>query len=453
MQRIVVKNFLGIQEVDIKIGKVLVLIGEQASGKSTLAQLIYFFQTIQEDIFDVSFTDNYKEVFRNEHDLETFISDKFYHFFGSTKLWDSFEVNYYYGDNKSITLITSDDNKVLQIQVSSTLTTAIIQAYKNILEHKSSALQQPFSLYAKQASASINKRFELLSQVFELKQTNSLYIVAGRNATVSYPDLFKKYLFSSLERSIEEQKAAKPLAKKQNTDEILMLEFVKHVESIKERLSSAGGMKGIINSRKKNEYLILANEKIEHILKGKYVQDAMGERIKLQGQSNKYVLLKNASSGQQEAIRILQDLFLLIAEERTEMRVFEEPEANLFPIAQKEMIELMALMLNVVPDSSIIITTHSPYILSVINNLLFAGQVAAKSPDKKAAVKQLIHENFWLQPEDVNAYSLGNSYDSDKNYFEDIFNEETSTIDQNYLDAVSEMLGEEFYQLIDINNQ
>lgn len=453
MQRIVVKNFLGIQEVDIKIGKVLVFIGEQASGKSTLAQLIYFFQTIQEDISNISFTNNNKEVFRDENDLEEFITDKFYNFFGSTQFWDSFEVSYFYGNNKRITLSTSHDYKTLQVQITSTLTTGLIQAYKNILEHTTPEFQQLLRLPIKQAFASINKRHELLSQIFELKQANSLYVVAGRNATVSYPDLFKKYLFSSLQRSIEEQKAATPLAKKQNTNEILMLQFVGHVELIKENLSSAGGMKEIINSREKNEYLVLANEKIERILKGKYVQNIMGERIKLQGQSNKYVLLKNASSGQQEAIRILQDLFLLIAEERTEMRVFEEPEANLFPIAQKEMIELMALMLNVVPDSSIIITTHSPYILSVINNLLFAGQVAAKSPDKKAAVEQLIHEKFWLQPEDVNAYSLGNSYDSDKNYFEDIFNEATGTIDQNYLDAVSEMLGEEFYQLIDINNQ
>lgn len=453
MQRIVVKNFLGIQEVDIKIGKVLVLIGEQASGKSTLAQLIYFFQTIQEDIFDLSFASNNKEALRDEYELKEFIINKFYNFFGSTQFWDAFEVAYSYGVNKTITLSTSVNNKVLQVQITSYLTETIIEVCKDILNNTSPSFRQLLNTPITQALSEINKRHELLSQGFELKQANSLYIVAGRNATVSYPDLFKKYLFSSLERSIEEQKAAKPLAKKQNTDEILMLEFVKHVESIKQRLSSAGGIEEIINSREKNEYLILANEKIERILKGKYVQDAMGERIKLQGQSNKYVLLKNASSGQQEAIRILQDLFLLIAEERTEMRVFEEPEANLFPIAQKEMIELMALMLNVVPDSSIIITTHSPYILSVINNLLFAGQVAAKSPDKKAAVKELIHEKFWLQPEDVNAYSLGNSYDSDKNYFEDIFNEETSTIDQNYLDAVSEMLGEEFYQLIDINNQ
>ncbi|MFK7797947.1 MAG: AAA family ATPase [Aureispira sp.] len=453
MQRIVVKNFLGIQEVDIKIGKVLVLIGEQASGKSTLAKLIYFFQTIQGDIFDISFTNNGKEAFRSGYDLEKFIADKFYNLFGSTQFWDAFEVSYSYGDNKTIALSISDNNKALQVQITSYLTEAVLQVYKNILKDTSSNFSQLLKTPINQALSDINKRHYLLVQVFELQQARSLYTIAGRNATVSYSDLFEKYLFSSLERSIKEQRAAKHPAKKQNTDEIFMLEFVKHVESIKEKLSSPKAMQEIINSREENEHLVLANEKIERILKGKYVQDAMGERIKLHGQNNKYVLLKNASSGQQEAIRILQDLFLLIAEERTEMRVFEEPEANLFPIAQKEMIELMALMLNVVPDSSIIITTHSPYILSVINNLLFAGQVAAKSPEKKAAVQELIHEKIWLQPEDVNAYSLGNSYDPDKNYFEDIFNATTGTIDQNYLDAVSEMLGEEFYQLIDINNQ
>ena len=91
MQRIIVKNFLGVKEVDIKIGKVLVLIGEQASGKSTLAKLIYFFQTIQEDIFNIAYTDQNQGEFKNEYALQEFIDNKFYNFFGSTKFWDSFE--------------------------------------------------------------------------------------------------------------------------------------------------------------------------------------------------------------------------------------------------------------------------------------------------------------------------------------------------------------------------
>ncbi|WP_241993488.1 AAA family ATPase [Trichormus variabilis] len=41
MQKIIIKNFGAIQNAEIEVKKILVLIGEQASGKSTIAKLIY----------------------------------------------------------------------------------------------------------------------------------------------------------------------------------------------------------------------------------------------------------------------------------------------------------------------------------------------------------------------------------------------------------------------------
>lgn len=452
MQRIVVKNFQGIKEADVSISKVLVIIGEQASGKSTLAKLIYFFQTIQEDIFNLVFYDEKKLELKNGHALEEFITNKFYNFFGSTQFWEAFEVSYSYGEDKTISLSISEEYKMLNYQITTSFEKAIIQTYQDNVSIPD--IHKVFFLSVKQGLYNINQVHNSLSEIFNLNQTHTLYAIAGRNLTISYSDLFKKYLFSNIEQSIEKNRTAKPFSKQQNTDETLLLKFIEHVDKMKESLSIPMNMQAFLEANPENKALSSANSKIETILKGKYSQtSAMGEQIKIQGKSKRHIPLKNTSSGQQESIRILQDLFLIIAEEKPVMRIFEEPEAHLFPVAQKELIELMALMLNSVQNSSIIITTHSPYILSIFNNLLFAGQVAAKHPDKKEAVKQVVPEEFWLQPQDVNAYSLGNSYDPEKNYFEDIFDEETGIIDQNYLDAVSEMLGEDFYKLIEINNQ
>ncbi len=47
MQKIIIKNFGAIEYAEIEIKKVLVLIGEQASGKSTIAKLIYFFKSLR----------------------------------------------------------------------------------------------------------------------------------------------------------------------------------------------------------------------------------------------------------------------------------------------------------------------------------------------------------------------------------------------------------------------
>jgi predicted ATPase len=42
MEKIIIKNFGPIEDAEIEIRKVLVLIGEQASGKSTIAKLVFF---------------------------------------------------------------------------------------------------------------------------------------------------------------------------------------------------------------------------------------------------------------------------------------------------------------------------------------------------------------------------------------------------------------------------
>ncbi|MBR5655428.1 MAG: AAA family ATPase [Prevotella sp.] len=89
-----------------------------------------------------------------------------------------------------------------------------------------------------------------------------------------------------------------------------------------------------------------------------------GERIVHPGQG--YVYLKNASSGQQESIRILQDAFLSIYQGNKLLRIVEEPEAHLFPEAQMATIQLLLLMLNSSPSGHLILTTNSPYTLTYI---------------------------------------------------------------------------------------
>ena len=50
MQKISVKQFMAIKEAEVEFDKALVLIGEQASGKSTLSKLIYFFKSLPQDL-------------------------------------------------------------------------------------------------------------------------------------------------------------------------------------------------------------------------------------------------------------------------------------------------------------------------------------------------------------------------------------------------------------------
>lgn len=455
MQRIIVRNFLGIKEADISINKVLVLIGEQASGKSTLAKLIYFFQTLKDDIFDAVYTNDTDSDFDDDFFLKI-VANKFYEYFGFPHGWDSFDVVYYYSSGKIMCLNHNSKKGTFTKEINDEFGNLIYKTCDNAMKELSglSSSKNSKSAYINQAQRfkTAQKFTEKLNQIFESKQEDYLYTIAGRNATVAYSGLFEKYLFHALESAMEEsRKQNTPRKKSQNIEEILMLDFIKKVEAIKSRLLQSGGLQGILAESDNKAVLEVAVSKIESILKGKYIYDNGEEKIVLDTKNDRYVALKNASSGQQEIIRILQDLFLIIADKQPVMRIIEEPEANLFPVAQKAVIELMALMVSSVKDSQIILTTHSPYILSVLNNLLFAKRVATKNPATRLAVNAVIAENQWLDANEVSVYSLGNSYDKQADYCQNLLNPKTGTIDQNYLDSVSGMLGEEFDELFEIH--
>ena len=56
MQKLIIDNFKQISHAEIEVKDFLLLIGPQASGKSTIAKLIFFFKSIQQfyiDLFDI----------------------------------------------------------------------------------------------------------------------------------------------------------------------------------------------------------------------------------------------------------------------------------------------------------------------------------------------------------------------------------------------------------------
>ena len=94
-QRIEINNFGPVKEAKIEIRPLLVLIGQQASGKSTIAKLIYFFQSISAEFFSRYYQSD-REYVDMTQDLIVPIREKFYDFFGSTFHLPDFFITYYY---------------------------------------------------------------------------------------------------------------------------------------------------------------------------------------------------------------------------------------------------------------------------------------------------------------------------------------------------------------------
>lgn len=468
MQKIIIKNFGPVKDAEIEIKKIMLLIGEQASGKSTIAKLIYFFKTLKEDVLKSIFQSSESSDFDIEIGLINLAQKRFDVLFASLSSLPDFEIEFYYSIEKNKYLrLRNDKKKYLNVQLSKDFFNDKLERlntnFKDLFNKTKKTFQVNKRLYqdaifneddeffySQQDLIERHKISELLNQLFENEQENFLFLIAGRNVTVSHSDFFEKYFFADVINRLDQNSI------EERVDDKLIFDFIKRVSLTKDILKRFGNFKGLIERQPENtgikEYLNKILSRINKIMKGEYFIDNDSEKIILDNQEKIY--LNNASSGQQEVIRILQDIFMIFDQNSKVLRILEEPEAHLFPVAQKQLVELLALMVNYQPENQLIITTHSPYILSVFSNLLFASRVVEKNSTAEAEVQEIIDKDCWLNPQEFSAYSLGNhSFPEEMQYCEPIFDNKMGNIKQNYLDTVSEILGAEFSQLYSIHGK
>ena len=123
--------------------------------------------------------------------------------------------------------------------------------------------------------------------------------------------------------------------------------------------------------------------------------------------------------------------------------IVEEPELNCFPQTQKNLVDYIVKAIQNRGNFlvNLLITTHSPYILSALNNLM-SGFEAASIDSKQ--VEKLYPGKTWLNPKDVSVYLLKDGL------IEDIMDYEQHLIKVDKIDAVSDILNEEFESFLKI---
>ena len=90
------------------------------------------------------------------------------------------------------------------------------------------------------------------------------------------------------------------------------------------------------------------------------------------------------------------------------------------------------------------ITTHSPYILTSINNLMQAGQLAKKDIVDPRKLGQIVPKRYHVDPDDVAAYHFENGTATS------IIDEEEGLIMADKIDDVSIDLSNQFNKLLDL---
>lgn len=143
----------------------------------------------------------------------------------------------------------------------------------------------------------------------------------------------------------------------------------------------------------------------------------------------------------EEARRGVEDLFRYRA-----FRLYvEEPEQNLFPESQYKLIADLVCRVQRANrhgdawNSSLMLTTHSPYVLTVLNVLLLAARAAERNA---VAAGEVIPVECQLPATDFAAYGVTVGRN-----LENLIDSETGLVKGEWLDSISELVDEQTYQL------
>jgi predicted ATP-dependent endonuclease of OLD family len=172
------------------------------------------------------------------------------------------------------------------------------------------------------------------------------------------------------------------------------------------------------------------------------------------------VPFSSLSSGQQELMPIWYFLDNILINDVMEGRrprgasarrgkhliYIEEPEAHLFPNAQSALMDsLIGGILGERSGRNLVITTHSPYIMTKLNVFLKAGQISRRKK-KNVELNAIVPRSCWLRRDQISAWSIENGN------LQSIMDDDEGLIDAQYLDEVSDILSAEFDALLDLES-
>lgn len=429
MEKIEIKDFVGIKDITLEIRQINILIGPQASGKSIAAKLLFYFKSFVFEIINAAEKTKYKR------DLDKDFKGRFEEYFPSSS-WG----------NKNFKIRYSIDQEFIEVYRKSKPkknTSEIVLNYSDFYKNEFTELRNLVQKQAEKVAEqdmqfNVMNRYDVLYDIqrsFLTRVTeeldkaatfSQLYIPAGRS--------FFANLKSSIFTFLSENNAVDPF----------LIEFGTYYERMKSPIRLRR-LRRSIDSKQLNDEIALLNKKI---LCGKYLQEEGEDYLELD--EGRKISIANSSSGQQETLPlaiILGTIAFMKPKIGGNSIYIEEPEAHIFPAAQRDMIELISTVYNSRKESlQFLITTHSPYVLTAFNNLLQAGFLAIDAAEEKIqAISRHVPPSRFLNPNEITVYSLSDGYSRS------ILDTETGLIDTNIIDEVSNELAVQFDQLLDID--
>jgi len=416
MKTLTVTDFSCIQKATLEISQLTLIIGPQASGKSILCKLAYFLlDCIQTQHNSIVKKESYERFINS-------VKERFVEWFPPSAWGEKrFKIELSAGDFSVLIARKTYGGKVsddFRVKFSS----AFQEQYESLLAVVQNAAQKE-----KGATARAIWDFD-----WELRQTimKSMKELMKRD-NVSYQAFVPagRSFFTSIGKAIAAFEQGRVL-------DPLILRFGRMYTSYRDR-------ELYIREEKSTDLAIrkTVEKSMAELLGGVIERD--GESDFVRATDGRKIPISALSSGQQELLPLIVFMPWLYGGGVDRQCYIEEPEAHLFPAAQSRLIESLVTASSLTTTGAgLVLTTHSPYVLTKVNNLLKAGEISRhlSEPGKKA-LETIIPRKAWLQAKNVRAYAIK------EGKLISIL-ESDGLISADYLDEVSGDLGREFGSLL-----
>jgi predicted ATPase len=130
-----------------------------------------------------------------------------------------------------------------------------------------------------------------------------------------------------------------------------------------------------------------------------------GREIKVSVKRSLEIDLYNASSSIKQLAPLL--LYLRYRAKSGDFLVIDEPEMNLHPESQVKLLESLAILVNL--GVRILLTTHSPYLMAHLNNIVNGNHQNPELLAEQAKLLYLQDSRAFLKMEQVSAYEMKNN--------------------------------------------
>lgn len=383
MAHIVIKNVGPIKKAELDLNKINVFMGPQSSGKSTIAKIISYCSWYEKNVILTSklTKDFYKELLEF-HNLED-------NYFSETSYIE-------YKSNNIHIIFPGKDVKKLEVKVS----VSIDNVFKNekieyIPAERNFVTIPGIGKY----NESRNNVLSFLYDWFEakreiIKEKTFIYPIKSLNQNAYYYNQDEDSDNVIIENGTEIKLRNASSGIMSVTPLVIAFDYMLHTVYLKKRIKSPFE---VINIQSKiDNYDETTKERIKKLVDG--IEN-------LRSYLNKDLPL---SFDEQDIDKMQNDLNKALgfdSDYNYSKVIIEEPELNLFPDTQKDLIYYMLSVLNQEErEHQLVLTTHSPYILFSLNNCMMGGLVKDKIPEDKRNEFESFHS--WIDPKKVSIYEI-----------------------------------------------